>query len=305
MTTPTARLPRTAAGTNPGAFTPGDWGLLLSCTVIWGSSFYFMAIGLRSLEPGVITFLRVALGAAALGVLPAARTRVARADWPRLALLGVTWMAIPFTLFPLAEQRISSSLTGMLNAAMPVMTAIVALLITRHLPGRLQAIGLAVGLAGTLAIGWDGLGEGGASAIGVVMVLGAVAAYAVSVNIAVPLQQRYGSLPILVRIQGVAMLLTAPYALVGLPDSRWEAKPVLAVVALGALGTGLAFAAMGSLMGRVGATRASVTTYLMPIVSVALGALLLDESIHPAAILGTVLVLAGAWLVSRAERLAA
>lgn len=305
MSTVAERLPRTSAGTHAGAFAPLDWGLLLACAGIWGASFYFMAIGLRSLEPGVITFMRIALGAAALVVLPAARRRVARHDWPRIAVLGATWMAIPFTLFPLAEQRISSSLTGMLNAAMPVMTAVVALLMARHLPGRWQAIGLGVGLVGTLTIGWDGLGEGGSSAAGVVMVLVAVAAYAVSVNIAVPLQQRYGTLPILVRIQLVAMVLTAPYALVGLGDSSWEIRPVLATVVLGVFGTGLAFAAMGTLIGRVGATRASISTYLMPIVSVSLGAALLDESVHPAAVVGTLLVLLGAWLVSRAERLGA
>ena len=305
MSTVAERLPRTSAGTHAGAFAPLDWGLLLACAGIWGASFYFMAIGLRSLEPGVITFMRIALGAAALVVLPAARRRVARHDWPRIAVLGATWMAIPFTLFPLAEQRISSSLTGMLNAAMPVMTAVVALLMTRHLPGRWQAIGLGVGLVGTLTIGWDGLGEGGSSAAGVVMVLVAVAAYAVSVNIAVPLQQRYGTLPILVRIQLVAMALTAPYALVGVGDSSWEIRPVLATVVLGVFGTGLAFAAMGTLIGRVGATRASISTYLMPIVSVSLGAALLDESVHPAAVVGTLLVLLGAWLVSRAERLGA
>ncbi|QGG96835.1 DMT family transporter [Actinomarinicola tropica] len=300
----TDRLPRTAAGTNAGAFAPTDWGLLAACTLIWGSSFYFMAIGLRALEPGVITFLRVMFGALALGALPASRTRVRREDWPRLVVLGATWMAIPFTMFPLAQQWIDSSLTGMLNAAMPVLTAIVALLIARQLPGPAQAVGLAVGLAGTIAIGWDGLGDGGSTALGVVLVFVAVSSYAVSVNIAVPLQHRYGSLPILVRIQLVAMVLTAPFAAAGLPDSRFELRPVLAIVVLGVFGTGLAFAVMGTLMGRVGATRASVTTYLMPIVSIALGAALLDEAVHPAAVVGTVLVLVGAWLVSRAERAA-
>lgn len=299
---PAARLPRTAAGTNTGDFAAVDWALLLGCALIWGASFYLMAIGLRSLEPGVITFLRIALGAAVLAVLPASRTRVARADWPRIVLLGATWMAIPFTLFPLAEQRISSSLTGMLNAAMPVVTAIIALAMTRRRPGWLQAAGLGVGLLGTAAISWNDLDEGGASAIGVLMVLTAVTGYAVSVNVAVPLQQRYGSLPILVRIQAVAMVLTAPYALVGLPESSWQATPVLSVVVLGAVGTGLAFAMMGTLMGRVGATRSSIATYLMPVVSIALGVALLDESIPAAAVAGTILVLAGAWLVSRAER---
>src|SRR5690606_6140688 len=139
----------------------------------------------------------------------------------------------------------------MLNAAMPVMTALVTLAMSRRLPARTQAIGLAVGLAGIVAIGWDGLHEGGSSALGVALVLVAVSSYAVSINLAVPLQQRYGSLPILVRIQVVAMVLTAPFALAGLGRSSFEVGPVLSVVALGVFGTGLAFAAMGSLVGRV------------------------------------------------------
>ncbi|MBK5221648.1 MAG: DMT family transporter [Acidimicrobiia bacterium] len=297
-----ARLPRTASGTHSGAFTAPDWGLLLSCALIWGASFYFMEIGLRALEPGVITFLRVVFGALALGVLPASRTAVDREDWPRLVLLGGIWMALPFTMFPLAQQWINSSLTGMLNAAMPVMTALVTLAMARRLPARTQATGLAVGLAGIVAIGWDGLNEGGSSALGVGLVLVAVSSYAVSINLAVPLQQRYGSLPILVRIQLVAMVLTSPFAVAGLGASSFEIGPVMSVVALGVFGTGLAFAAMGTLVGRVGATRGSISTYLVPIVSISLGAVLLDEAMHAAALFGTALVLAGAWLVTRADR---
>ncbi len=295
------RLARTAQGTNRGAFTPLDWGLLSTTTLIWGASFFFIDIALDSFSPGLVTFLRVGLGAAALAVVPAARVRVGGDDWPRLALLGTIWVAVPFTLFPLAQQWISSSMAGMLNAAMPVMTALVTLFFARQLPGRLQAAGLIIGLVGTVAVGWESLGEGSSTALGVLMVIGAVTCYAVSMNLAIPLQQRYGTLRVMLRVLAVATILTAPAGIAGLGSARWDLDAVAAMATLGILGTGLAFVAMGTLMGRVGATRASVTTYLMPIVAIALGALVLDETIPRPAILGIVLILSGAWLLTRAE----
>lgn len=296
------RLPRTAQGTNQGAFQAVDWGLLATCTVIWGSSFFFIELALDAFSPGLVTFLRVSLGALALFLVPAARTAVSPADWPRLALLGLIWVAVPFTLFPVAQQWIASSMAGMLNAAMPIFTALVSVGLARRLPGPWQAAGLVVGLVGILAIGWESLGEGSTTALGVLLVMAAVGCYAVSVNLAVPLQQRYGTLRVMLRVLVVATVLTSPGAVAGLSTAAPGLVSVASVSVLGFLGTGLAFLAMGTLAGRVGATRASITTYLMPIVSIALGALVLDERIPPSAWAGITLVLAGAWAVTRAEQ---
>jgi drug/metabolite transporter (DMT)-like permease len=295
------RLPRTAQGTNQGAFAPLDWGLLATCTLIWGSSFFFIELALDAFSPGLVTFLRVALGALALLLVPAARLRVSPGDWPRLALLGLIWVAVPFTLFPVAQQWIASSMAGMLNAAMPIFTALVAVGLARRLPGPWQAGGLAIGLGGIVAIGWESLGEGSTTALGVLLVMGAVSCYAVSVNLAVPLQQRYGTLRVMLRVLVVATVLTAPGAVPGLGEAQPDLVAIASVSVLGFLGTGLAFVAMGTLAGRVGATRASITTYLMPIVSIALGAIVLGERVPPPAWAGIALVLAGAWLVTRAE----
>jgi drug/metabolite transporter (DMT)-like permease len=297
----THRLPRTAEGTNQGAFAPLDWGLLATCTLIWGSSFFFIDLALDSFSPGLVTFLRVGLGTLALALVPAARRPVGPTDRVRLALLGLMWVAVPFTLFPLAQQWIASSMAGMLNAAMPIFTAIVATILARRLPGPWQSAGLLIGLVGIVAIGWESLGEGSTTALGVVMVMVAVLCYAISVNLAVPLQQRYGTLRVMLRVLAVASVLTAPGGLVGLPDAELDWVAIVSVVVLGFFGTGLAFVAMGTLAGRVGATRSSITTYLMPIVSIALGALVLDERIPPPARVGIFAVLGGAWLVTRAE----
>ena len=83
---------------------PADWSLLLSISLIWGSSFLFMDIALDAFEPGLVSLLRVGSGFALLAFVPAARTAVPRDAWPRIVLLGVTWMAFPLTMFPLAQQ---------------------------------------------------------------------------------------------------------------------------------------------------------------------------------------------------------
>jgi hypothetical protein len=93
-----------AAGTNQGAFGAVEWALFTSVGCIWGSSFLFMAIGLEAFEPGVITWLRVSSGALVLALVPRARAPIAREDWPRLLTLSLLWVAVPFTLFPIAQQ---------------------------------------------------------------------------------------------------------------------------------------------------------------------------------------------------------
>ncbi|NDH83767.1 MAG: EamA/RhaT family transporter, partial [Acidimicrobiia bacterium] len=105
---------------------PTEWSVLLSLSLIWGGSFLFMAIGLESFEPGLVTLLRVGFGALTLLFVPAARQPVPRAAMPRIALLGVTWMAFPLTMFPIAQQWIDSSVAGMLNSGMPLMTVLIA-----------------------------------------------------------------------------------------------------------------------------------------------------------------------------------
>jgi drug/metabolite transporter (DMT)-like permease len=291
----------TSEGTHLGAFRPTDWGLLVVPGVIWGASFYFIAEGLESFEPGLITFLRIVFGFLTLTAFPAVRRRIDRADWPRVAVLSCTWLAFPLTMFPLAEERVSSSLTGMLNGATPLFVAAVATLLLRRLPGRHQIIGLVVGFAGVLLIAAPSLGEGSSSVVGVVLVLLALCSYGVSFNLAVPLQQRYGSLPVLWRAQAIAIVLTAPLGLAGIPGSHVEAGPLLAILALGALGTGVAYVLAGALAGRVGATRASVTTYLIPVVALVLGVVLRDESVATLSLVGSAVVLSGAWLTSRSD----
>jgi drug/metabolite transporter (DMT)-like permease len=166
----------------------------------------------------------------------------------------------------------------------------------------MQLVGLGIGFAGVFSIGVPELSASGSSAAGVIMVLVAVAGYGLAVNIAVPLQQRHGALAVIARVQWVGLILTLPYALVDATNSTATVSAVAALVALGALGTGVAFAAMAALVGRVGATRGSLTIYFIPIIAIVLGVAFRNDAITASALLGTPLVLVGAWLTSRADR---
>jgi drug/metabolite transporter (DMT)-like permease len=292
----------TSEGVNREAFSAWDWALFVSVSLIWGSSFLLMAIGLDAFEPGLITVLRVALGAGALWLVPEARaTSVQRADWPRLVALSFLWVAIPFTLFPIAQQYINSAIAGMLNGAMPIFAAVFAVILLRRLPRRTTIVGLVIGFVGVVAISAPSIGQGSSEALGVVLVLLATVCYGISVNIAAPIQQQYGSIPVMARMLALATVWTAPLGLMGAAGSVFAWGPFVAVATAGVLGTGIAFVIMGSLVGRVGATRASFITYVIPVVALVLGVVFRGDEVAPIAVVGVVLVIAGAALASRRD----
>lgn len=299
--TPRARLLQSGSGTRLEAFGPSEWGLLAAIALIWGSSFVLIDVGLESFRPGVVAAARVLLGAATLALFPAARRSVGREDLPRIAFLGIIWTGVPMSLFPIAQQWIDSSVAGMLNGAMPLAAAAWATLLLRRLPGGFQITGLIVGFAGIVAISWEQVQGSSATLQGTALVLLAVTLYGLSANIAVPLQQRYGALPVLLRAQLAALVIVIPFGASQLSGSTWSWEAAAAIVPLGALGTGIAFVLMATLVGRVGGPRGSVAIYFVPVVAMILGVTLLDESIALSALLGTALVLTGAWLTSRRE----
>ncbi len=154
--------------------------MFLSIGLIWGSSFLLIAIGLDAFEPGLVTWLRVVFGAAALWLVPAARPKVHREDVPRLVAVSVLWIAIPFTLFPLAvaAHRIGRHRAD--QRALPIFAVAFGSIMLRRAPGRMQALGLAVGFLGIVAIALPSFSEGSSEAIGVLMALLAVVCYGVA-----------------------------------------------------------------------------------------------------------------------------
>ncbi|MGA2417264.1 MAG: DMT family transporter [Candidatus Sulfotelmatobacter sp.] len=279
------------------------WLLLLVPGLIWGASFLFITEGMRSIGPYGVTFVRILVGFATLSLFPAARKPVVRSDWAGIAGLGVLWLAFPLSMFPFAEQHVSSALTGMLNGANPLFTAIIAAAIARRAPERRILAGVAVGMAGTLMMALPTIGEGHSSAASVGMIMAALVSYGFALNIARPLQQRNGALQVIWRAQMVALAFTAP---LGLPDviaARWRPGPVVALLALGAMGTGVAHVVMSVAAGRLGPTRASGTTFLIPAVALVLGVVVRGEKVALLSVAGSVVCVGGAWLMRRAQNL--
>jgi drug/metabolite transporter (DMT)-like permease len=272
-----------------------DWLLLVVPGVIWGASFLFIAEALRAVGPAGVTFGRIAIGFVTLALFRNSWRPIARADWPAVALLGIVWLAFPLTMFPFAEQRVSSALTGMLNAANPLFVAIVTAGIERRLPSRRIATGVAVGLLGSLLVALPSLHEGRSSTIGILLILAALISYGFALGIAKPLQQRYGALPVIWRAQAVAVILTAPLGVRDVLHAHWTLAPLLSLLALGAFGTAIAHAIVTVATGRVGPTRASSTTFLIPGVALLLGVLVRGEHVVLLSIVGCAVCVAGAW----------
>ena len=283
-----------------GGFAVRDWLLVAAAALMWGSSFLLIKLGVHGcFAPGTVAWLRLLFGAAALALVPAARKPLRHhRDRGRVALLGLTWMAVPFVLFPLAEQSIPSALAGMINGAAPLFTAAFAAVWSRRRPAGSVLAGLAVGFAGVLAVSLPAVG-GGASLTGIGLVLLATMLYGVAFNLAEPLENRNGALPVIWRAQLAALALDTPAGVAGLVHSTPHLSGLVAMAGLGVLSTGAAFAAFTTLIARVGATRASVTIYLVPVVAIGLGASVSGEPIAPLSLAGIALVLLGAYLTGR------
>jgi drug/metabolite transporter (DMT)-like permease len=281
-----------------------DWLLLILPGCIWGASFLFIAEGLESVAPNGVTFVRILIGFLTLSTIPAARRPIAAADRVKTAWLGVLWLAFPLSMFPFAEQHVSSALTGMLNGATALFAAAVASIHARRLPSRRMATGLAVGFGGALLIAWPGVTSADPSdnqGFGVLLIVIALMSYGVAVNLAGPLQQRNGALPVIWRALAVALVLTAPFGVPAALGGHWTFWPVVSLLLLGAFGTGIANVLTATAAGRMGATTASATTFLMPVVALVLGVTIRHERVAVLSIAGAAVCLGGAWLVRQAR----
>ena len=278
--------------------------LLILPGVIWGASFLFIAEGLEALGPNGVTFVRILIGFLTLSLIPAARGPLARSDRAATAVLGVLWLAFPLSMFPFAEQHVSSALTGMLNGATPLFAAAVASILARRMPSRTILIGLAVGFLGAVLIALPGISNGGGSghqARSVLLIVAALISYGVSVNLARPLQQRNGALPVVWRALGVAVLLTAPFGVPDVLNAHWTPRAIAALLTLGAFGTAVANVLTATAAGRMGATAASSTTFLIPVVALALGVGVRHEQVAWLSIVGAAVCLGGAWMIRQAR----
>jgi drug/metabolite transporter (DMT)-like permease len=289
----------TSEGTHHAAYGVAEHGYMLGSAGIWGASFILIATSLEHFAPGVVTFVRITVGTITLGLFKGARQPIARADYGNIVVLSVLWLAFPMTLYPIAQQHISSGLTGMLGASIPVFTAVLSAVLLGHLPARVHRLGIAVGGLGIVLLGLPALGQGSNSAFGVMLIVMACISYGVAFNVAVPLVQRYGSMPVFWRALLVSVPMTLPFAVAGLHRSTFGWSSAIANVTLGAGGTAIAFVMLLTLTARAGATRASMVTYLEATFAFVLGTIVRHEPVHALEVIGCSVLLVGAWLATR------
>jgi drug/metabolite transporter (DMT)-like permease len=264
----------------------------------WGASYMFIKVGLRDFGVGTIVSGRTAL--AALVLVPYAMHIGAlgklRGRGRPILLCALCQVTLPFLLITVGEHWIPSALAGILVASAPIFTA---LLTIRFEPDdKLSPVGLAgvgVGMVGVALLFGVDLGTSGKAIAGGVMVLGAGFLYAAGAMI---LKRTMADVPPAATASATmatSALLTLPLVAFDPPTSAgWDSLG--AVLALGVLGTGLAFLIFYTLIAELGAARASIVAYLAPGFSVGYGVAVLDESITAGTIAGLVLILAGSWL---------
>lgn len=268
----------------------------------WGASFLFIAIAIDHVATGVVPVARLAFGALALACVPAARKRIDREDVRKVALLGFVAMTVPFYLYPLAEKSVASSVTGMINGSIPVTTVLAAAILTRTVPSRKRVIAVLVGFVGIALISFGSVGDSkGASVHGVLFLLFATCCYAFTSILSREMQVKYGTLTVLLWQELFALLFSLPLGIPAFADSEFAWSALLALMVLGALGTGLAYVLYGMLMVRAGAVRGVIGVFFTPIVATFLGVIFRDEKVTVLAVVGMLVVICGAWLTSRPD----
>lgn len=275
-----------------------EWAMLLTLSVLWGGSFFFVEIAVRALAPLTVVTLRVGLAAVALwlfafaaGLKPPRSAKV----WVAFAGMGLCNNVVPFTLIAWAQTEIDSGLASILNATTPLFTVLVAgaLLADERLSAR-KMLGVLIGLCGVIVIiGPGALAEIGAAVLAQIAVLGGALAYA----FAGVFGRRFKAMgvdPVITAAGQVtaSSLILAPIALaVGpLPATGVTPGVWLAVIGLALLSTAIAYILYFRILSTAGATNLLLVTFLIPVSAILLGIIVLGEALAMTHIAGMALI---------------
>jgi drug/metabolite transporter (DMT)-like permease len=290
-----------------------DWVAFLSLTCIWGASFFWIKIAVREVDPLTLVAYRLAFGLLGLILFfPIFKPRLPRERraWVSVAVLGITSSAIPWLFISWAETTIDSAIASVLNATVPLFTLVVAHLFLNdeRITGR-RVMGLLLGFAGVMVLAQRSTGTGVpqatvrsvASYAGKGAMLVATLSYAVG---AVHARRHLGGVHALVQaffsmVFSLALVLIAVSIFGEGPRLPARADTWAALSWLGILGAGIASFVFYRLLHSVGPTRASLVTYALPVVGVALGVVVLNERLDWSLAVGTLLIVAGVWAVNR------
>jgi drug/metabolite transporter (DMT)-like permease len=286
---------------------------MLALAAIWGCSFLFISVGVRELHPAYLALGRVIAGSLVLLIfLAIKRDPLPRSPriWAHMFVQGAIGSAIPWTLFGYGEERIPSLLAGIWNGITPLVVLPVAVLVFRTEKFTLQRVlGLLIGFVGMLVVlgAWNT--DGGSDLLGQLLCMVAAVCY----GLAIPYQKRFVAGNALsgtalsagmLLCATIQLAIVAPFVVGHAPPAPWSLsiEVVGSVVALGALGSGLAFVLNLRNIRLIGASMSSMVTYLMPIFAIIVGVLVLDEHLTWYQPVGALIVLTGVAVSQGAAR---
>jgi len=279
------------------------WILFTSLALLWGTPYLFIRVAVEYVEPSVLVGLRVAL--AGLLLLPIAlwrkELRPALKYWRWIVVFAFVEIAIPFLMLGYAEQRLSSSVTALVIAGVPILAAILAraLGLDPNLRG-MRIVGLAVGITGVATL--VGLDVQGSQYFGVAAALITVTGYALGPIIITLRLSGAPSLGVITIALLINSVVYAPFVWLQWPSQPVAASAWWSIVALGVLCTAIAFVLLFALIAEVGPARTTVITFINPAVAVLLGVIILSEPITLGILVGFPLVILGSYLATRPDK---
>lgn len=278
------------------------WALFIAMGVIWGIPYLLIKIAVEDLSPASLVLARTALATLLLVPLAAARgmLRPLIPRWRPLLIYTLIEICAPWLLLGHAEQELSSSLTGLLVAAVPLVGAVLVK-VTGHEPmGSRRVVGLLVGFAGVAAlVGFDveASSTGAVAAVGLVSICYAVGPWILARHLA-----DLPGLGVVAASLAISFVIYAPVGVLQWPDEAPGADTWWSVIGLAVICTAVAFVVFFELIAEVGPSRATVITYVNPAVALTLGVLVLDERVSVATGVGFALILLGSVLATQRER---
>jgi hypothetical protein len=300
----TGKLPESRIG----IVSKRGWILFVALGIIWGTPYLFIRIAVTDLSPAVVVFCRVLIATALL--LPIAihqgQARTLRTHWKGILAFAVIEMCIPFGSLGIAEKQISSSLTGLLIAAVPLLNAVISRQLGLDSDWDVRRIvGLFVGFIGVgMLVGFD---VSASNYWAILLCFLAASGYALGPIIITKLLSDVSSIGVIAWSLFIAGLIYLPIVLVEVARDSWRApgvshvttNAILSVIALGVLCSAIAFVALFALVDEVGPTRTTVITYINPAVAIILGIIILSEPITIGILIGFPLVLIGSVMATR------
>ncbi len=278
------------------------WVAFAALSLIWGVPYLFIKVAVDGgISPLFLSWARIVLGAGLLfAIVPRQSVEMFRSGpRPWMLAYALAEMVIPFPLISFGEEHVDSSIAAILIATVPLLIALLALRFDHsERPTRTRLVGMLLGLAGVVALVGIDLSTNSDALLGAAAILVAALGYAIGPMVMKRHLVGYDPRAAIAASLAIAGVLLTPAGLLTIPSSMPHADALASVVVLGIVCTATAFVILMVLVGEVGAGRASVITYVNPVVAVALGVAILGESPGAGAIAGLLLILAGSWLAT-------